>query len=258
MRAKMGSAFFIALLGCVISTNAARPFQFDRDTFGFANMTVFEYENGIAHLRRGEAAKQDRYTRRCFVLSRAVWQFHKFARFNPHAPAIDDREFIARIKRVTRRHAWKPELPENERTVFPYADLREMSRKRGRILQESVGKGWPTYWRPGNYRVFFAPGRRYQEETRRNLDAALARGDMFVGYLTTLPKLRINHAVLVYARKTGAHDGVDHYLVYDSNHPEGPRELTWSERDRSFSYQKDWDFIGGQVRVYQVYGKPFQ
>ncbi len=246
------------LLSGALCAQAQRPFDFDRDTFGFANMTVFEYENGVPHLRRGQAAKQDRYTRRCFVLSRAVWQFRKFARFDPHAPPIGDKELITRIKRVTRRAAWKPALPEKERTVFPYADLREMSKNRGRILQEKVGKGWPTYWRPGNYRVFFAPGRAYQEKTHRNLDAALTRGDMFVGYLTTLPKLSINHAVLVYARETGASDGIEHYLAYDSNHPEGPRELTWSDRDRTFAYQKDWDFIGGPVRVYQVYGKAFQ
>lgn len=256
MRAKLAITAMTLLLAA--SASAARPFNFDRDTFGFANMTVFEYENGIPHLRRGETARQDRYTRRCFVLSRAVWQFRKFARFDPHAPPVGDRELVARIKRVTRRQAWRAELPENERTVFPYADLREMSRKRGRILQENVGKGWPTYWRFGNSRAFFAPSHRYQEQTHRNLEAALARKDFFVGYLTTLPKLSINHAVLVYARKSQTADGVDRYLVYDSNHPEGPRELTWSERERSFSYQKDWDFIGGQVRVYQVYGKLFQ
>ena len=256
MRAK--SCLVIASLGVALSASAAQPFNFQRDTFGFANMTVFEYENGIAHLRRGDVAKQERYTRRCFVLSRAVWQFRKFARFDVHAPPLDDRELIARIRAVTRRQAWKPELPEKERIVFPYADLREMSRKRGRVLQETVGKGWPTYWRPGNYRVFFAPGRSYQEQTHRNLEAALAGGDLFIGYLTTLPRLSINHAVLVYAHKDSAPGGMTHYLAYDSNHPEGPRELTWLERDHTFSYQKDWDFVGGPVRVYQVYGKPFQ
>jgi hypothetical protein len=48
------------------------------------------------------------------------------------------------------------------------------------------------------------------------------------------------------------------YLVYDPNHPDGPRELTWLPRERAFAYQKDIDFIGGFVRVYQVYGKPLQ
>ena len=202
MRAK--SCLVIASLGVALSASAAQPFNFQRDTFGFANMTVFEYENGIAHLRRGDVAKQERYTRRCFVLSRAVWQFRKFARFDVHAPPLDDRELIARIRAVTRRQAWKPELPEKERIVFPYADLRE------------------------------------------------------IGYLTTLPRLSINHAVLVYAHKDSAPGGMTHYLAYDSNHPEGPRELTWLERDHTFSYQNDWDFVGGPVRVYQVYGKPFQ
>ncbi len=258
MRVKTGSAFIVTFLACIASANAERPFRFDRDTFGFANMTVFEYQDGVAHLRRGEAAKQDRYTRRCFVLSRAVWQFRKFARFDPRAPAIDDRVLLARIKTVTRRQAWKSALPENEQTVFPYADLREMSQKRGRVLQENVGKGWPTYWRTGNYRAFFAQSRHYQEQTHRSLDAALARNDFFVAYLTTLPHMSINHAVLVYKRKTSTPGGGEHYLVYDSNHPEGPRELDWSDDTRSFSYQKDWDFVGGDVRVYQVYGKAFQ
>jgi hypothetical protein len=266
MKVKPGLIFIVALRCFVLASiaqgappdPATRPFNFHRDTFGFANMTVFVYENGIPHLRRGEAAKQDRYTRRCFVLSRAVWQFRKFARFDPKAQAIDDRELVRRIKKVTRRQAWKTALPENGRTVFPYADLRAMSEKHGRILQENVGKGWPTYWRPGNYRAFLVPGIPYQEQTHRILDEILARGDMFVGYLTTLPKLSINHAVLVYKHNFVSADGVEHYLVYDSNHPEGPRELTWSESAHTFSYQKDWDFVGGPVRVYQVYGKAFQ
>jgi hypothetical protein len=251
-------ALCFVLLAAAVSARAERPFDFERDTFGFANMTVFAYENGVPHLRHGDQEKQERYTRRCFVLSRSVWQFRKFARFDPHASPIDNAELVARIRAVTRRAAWKPALPENKRIVFPYQDLRALSEKHGRLLQENVGLGWPTYWRPGNWRVFFATGRSYQERTHEHLNEALARNDMFVGYLTTLPNLSINHAVLFYSRKADPRNGIDHYLVYDSNHPEAPRHLTWSERERSFSYEKDWDFVGGKVRVYQVYGKPFQ
>jgi len=64
--------------------------------------------------------------------------------------------------------------------------------------------------------------------------------------------------VLVYAKKRWSSTGTDQYLVYDPNHPDGPRPLTWSQRERSFAYQKDWDFVGGNVRVYQVYGMPLQ
>ena len=102
-------------------------------------------------------------------------------------------------------------------------------------------------------------GAGYQEKTHARLNAALARGQVFVGFLTTYPRLSINHSVLIYKQKSfSPNPGVERYFVYDPNHPESPRELTWSPHTRSFSYQKDWDFIGGSVRVYQVYGKWLQ
>jgi hypothetical protein len=258
---KIGFTIIVALLGSIASVDAITPsFRFDRDTFAFANMTVFEYENGIAHLRRGAEAKQRRYTRRCFVLSRTAIQFHKFARFDPHAPPLDDRALVQRIRMVTTRPAWRESLPEKERIVFPgYADLREMSKARGLLLQETVGHGWPTYWRLGNYRMLFVQSRRYQEQTHANLEAALARGELFAVYLTTLPqKFTLNHAVLVFAKQKSDSSGRDNYLVYDSNHPEKPRHLWWSERDDAFGFEKDWDFVGGYARAYQIYGKPLQ
>ena len=87
----------------------------------------------------------------------------------------------------------------------------------------------------------------------------LWHGGLFVAYLSTFPNLSINHAVLVYARKpTGRRAAIEHYVVYDPNHPEAPRELAWSATNGAFAFQKDWDFVGGFVRVYQVYGKPIQ
>jgi len=134
-----------------------------------------------------------------------------------------------------------------------------MSKARQGLLQENVGLGWPTYLRPGNGRMFFQHDPRYQEETHANLNAALARGQLFVGYLATYPRLYINHSILVYKRKSvSPSSGIERYIAYDPNHPEAPRELTWFSRTRAFAYQKDWDFIGGFVRVFQVYGKPLQ
>src|SRR6476646_3093369 len=162
------------------------PLHFKDDTAGFANMTVFEYENGIAHVRRGESAQQKRYTRRCFVLCRTTMQFKKFARFDPHAPPLNDLDLAERIRQVTRRAAWHDTLPEDQRVVFPgYANFREMSTKRGYIVQRNIGYGWPTYWRIGNGRSLLIQGVEYQEETHENLNAILNRGDLFVAFLTT-------------------------------------------------------------------------
>ena len=235
-------------------------FCFDRDTFAFANQTVFEYHEGHASLRKSSATKHDAYNRHCFVMSRTALQFKKFARFEPRSTPLDDASIAARIRAVTRQAAWAEPSPENQRIVFPgYKDLKEMSKAHRELVRLNIGHGWPSYFRISNARMMFQDGTAYQERTHARLNAALARGELFIAFLTTYPRFSINHSVLIYELKSSSpNPGVDHYLVYDPNHPESPRDLTWSAHDRGFSYQKDWDFIGGFVRVYQVYGKPLQ
>jgi hypothetical protein len=223
---------------------------------------VLKNKDGLPYLQV-KASREDpanRYTRRCFVMSRTAMQFRKFARFDPSRAPLDDLELAADIRAVARSAPWGESLPENQRIVFPgYANLREMSKARAHVFQENLGSGFLTYFRPSNVRMFFEHSRKYQDTTHANLEGALSSGDLFVGFLSTYPKLSINHTVLVYARqKNSPGDELEHYLVYDPNHAEAPRELTWSPRERAFAYQKDIDFIGGFVRVYQSYGKPLQ
>jgi len=249
-----------AAVTCVHADNAASDFRFDRDTFGFANQTVFEYHDGHASLRKASAMKRDAYNRHCFVMSRTAVQFKKFARFEPRSNPLDDASLAARIRTLTRQPTWTEPLPENQRIIFPgYNDLKQMSKARRELVQLNIGHGWPSYFRVSNARMMFQDGAGYQERTHEQLNAALGRGELFVAFLTTYPRFSINHSVLIYKLKSSSSNpGVDRYLVYDPNHPDSPRELTWSAHDRAFSYEKDWDFIGGFVRVYQVYGKPLQ
>src|SRR5438094_6867355 len=239
---------------------AATEFCFDRDTFAFANQTVFEYHEGHASLRKPSATRQDAYNRHCFVMCRTAAQFKKFARFEPRSNPLDDASLATRVRAVTRQAAWMEPLPENQRIVFPgYEDLKEMSKAHRELVQLNIGHGWPSYFRISNARMMFQDGAGYQERTHARLNAALAREQLFCGFLTTFPRFTINHSILVYKRKSfSPNPGIERYLVYVPNHPESPRELTWSPHTRSFSYQKDWDFIGGYVRVYQVYGKWLQ
>src|SRR5438046_9610754 len=109
---------FVAL-AFVWTGAAASDFRFDRDTVGFANATVFEYREGHPFLRQREKGEPKRYTRRCFVLCRTTMQFQKFARFDPHAPPLDDRALAARIRRVTRRAPWENPSPTTQPLLFP-------------------------------------------------------------------------------------------------------------------------------------------
>jgi hypothetical protein len=237
-------------------------FRFDRDTFAFQNATVLKYKDGIAFSRPKLDGDHpaNKYTRRCFVMTRAAMQFRKFARFDPRGNRLTDGELAARIREVARRAPWSDPLPENQRIVFPgYANLREISGAQPQVFQDNIGGGFMSYFRPSNIRMVFLQGREYQEKIHASVDAALAREDLFVAFVTTYPKMSINHVILIYGRKK-SHPGdeLERYFVYDPNHAEAPRELTWSPRERAFAYQKDIDFIGGFVRVYQVYGKPMQ
>ena len=259
---KLASVAWLSAVAISAATaSAVEPqFRFDRDTFAFANQTVFEYHEGHASLRKKSAVKRDAYNRHCFVLCRTAMQFKKFARFEPRGTPLDDTSLAARVRAVTHQAAWAKPLPENQRIVFPgYKNLRELSAARRELLQLNIGHGWPSYFRISNARMMFQTGDGYQEKTHNRLNATLARGEVFIGFLTTYPRLSINHSVLIYKQESfSPNPGVERYFVYDPNHPESPRELTWSPHDRSFSYQKDWDFIGGSVRIYQVYNKWLQ
>jgi hypothetical protein len=255
-------ALALLLLGSTAS--AERPFDFTRDTFAFANETVFEYHDGSASLRHdgAGAVKKKRFVQHCFVMSRAVEQFRKFARFDRSQRPPSDPELAARIHQITSMPAWAPPAFENARIVIPgYSDLRSLSRARGEIVRNNIGLGWPTYFRVGNWRIFLPHGPAQQARTHEALERTLSQPEgYFVAYLTTTPEnFAINHAVLVYAKQPAsrATDTI-RYTVYDPNHAEAPRTLEWSSRDRSFSYQRDWDFAGGHVRVWQVYGAPLQ
>ena len=235
------------------------PLRFDADTFDFANQTVFLYPHGYAEKRRLQPGEQaPAFTLRCFAMCRAVEQFRKFARFDPALPPLDDGPLAARLRRIMHRAPWRNALPPERRVVVPgYANLRALSHAQPLVVQRSMGGGWwATYLRPGNYRMFSFWWNTPDEQarTQRNLEDVFAHHDLFIAYLTTYPSLSINHAVLLYGRRPADARGVIRYEVYDPNHPEAPREMLYDPSQRVFSYQKDWDFVGGKVIVLRVYG----
>src|SRR5438094_6003812 len=99
----------------------ASRFNFHRDTLAFANSTVFAYQQGkiVSYGDPDQKQKPKRYTRRCFVMSRTVIQFYKFAKFDPHASPLDDKELAKRIRAVTRKPPGHRTCPPGQRMFFP-------------------------------------------------------------------------------------------------------------------------------------------
>jgi len=259
-KAGRSCGWVVAILLAVSSVKAgsADNFNFKRDTLSFANWTVFTYENG--HIVSHKNQYGHHYSRRCFVMTRTVEQFYKFARFEQKAARVDDRELTKRVRDVTRRPPWHDPLPAEKRIVIPgYRSLRDLSQAKTGLMQQNIGVGWVVYLRVGNFRMFYEHSKKYQEKTHAELERSLARNEFFIGYLSDYPILHINHSVVVYKHdRARSADGNDYYLVYDPNHPDRPRHLNWIAAKREFSFEKDREFPGGFTRVFQVYGKALQ
>src|SRR5438105_15026367 len=135
------SCGFVAAIFLAVSTaqaGSAAGFSYDRDTLAFANTTVFANEQGkiVSHHNFLERKKPDRYTRRCFVMTRTVEQFYKFARFDPNSPVLDESELHKRIRAVTRKPPWHDPLPPEKRIIFPgHLNLSDRSQGNSPVTQ---------------------------------------------------------------------------------------------------------------------------
>ncbi|MEI9999640.1 MAG: hypothetical protein WDO13_10955 [Verrucomicrobiota bacterium] len=235
------------------ATPAPRPFQFDIDTFAFANETVWNYVNGAVQADAPQTAARKRdYTRRCFVVTRAAVQFWKFARFDPKAPPLPRAQLAARIRDVTGRDVWLPALPAGQRVVFPgYASLRAISATDPGVFQENIGLGWPVYFRPGNAPIVVPLDRETEARLNGEIFHDLQLNDPTVVWLYNFPSLNINHVVVIFAgTKRGTHY---RYAVYDPNYTDGPKRLDYDAALRTFSYQPTFYFKGGAVNARAVY-----
>lgn len=259
MKKCIGIVALLALAACahqLPTKQSPRSFAFKRDTFSFANETVWHYEDG-KHAPRRDSDKQDRYTRRCFVLCRAAVQFWKFARFDATAKPSSETELAKKIRDVTSRDVWQHTLPLRERIMFPgYRNLHELSAAHPRVFQKNIGLGWPTYFRPGNFTIVFPPTRAHQERTNNELQESLALGHPTILWLINFPSLDINHAVVVYGRKHKK--GKILYSVYDPNTPDVSRTLEYRPKERCFYFDKTFYFKGGPVSVRPIYLSPLQ
>src|SRR5204863_6749600 len=93
------AAIFVAAVS--VQAGSAGGFNYSRDTLSFANWTVFTYENG--HIVSHKNQFGHHYSRRCFVMTRAVAQFYKFARFELNDPKLYYHELHKRKRANTRR-----------------------------------------------------------------------------------------------------------------------------------------------------------
>ncbi|HEV8585368.1 MAG TPA: hypothetical protein VGT02_10420 [Methylomirabilota bacterium] len=249
----------IALLGLVLLTAAcahARPgspttsrpaaatvpaFTFAEDTFAFANL-----------IRAREPDRPDLYANYCFVLARAVRQFHQFARFDPAAPRVDHAEYARRVRDVASRRPWEPPLPDAERIVIPgFGSLRAFSAAEEAAVKEGLGPRFWTLVHWTNWRVTMPVPDGHQAAVLDEVLGELAGGHLVQLLVTNWPTVELNHTVIAYGYRT-VDDGVE-LTVWDPNDPAGPGAVLFDTRHERFVATHVYDTRPGPIRVFRMY-----
>ena len=234
---------------------APRRFDYDRDTFSFANDTLRIYSvDNAGRLTMRAREKPPEYAQRCFVMCRAALQFFKFVRFEPREPRLSQEEYRTRIRTVCYIPVWLPRA--GTEVVIPgYADLRSFSAAYKRVLEQELGNWWPSYFRLGNWRMALPFPRGWQRGLALSLETKLDKGGIQALFLTRFHP--INHCVIAYAcRKLP--DGDISFLVYDPNNARAPVPLRFDRESSSFIFPQTAYFNGGRVNVFPAYLAPWQ
>lgn len=230
-----------------------RRFEFERDTFAFANELHWEYHfdatTGRATFRKREP-KPD-YAHRCFVLTRAARQFLYHARFEPGQPAADDTTCRQLIREVMSRNPRTP-CAHGQEAVIPGCDsLRQFSRSRETLLKSECGGAWQSYALRSHWRMIFPIGRAHQARTAEELLTEIRRGGSPIVHLVRFPKLTINHGMVLFGAdetQTAAR-----FQAYDPNDPEKPTQLSFDRATRVFSLPANRYWAGGRLDVIEIY-----
>jgi hypothetical protein len=243
--------------GCAsvkLTAGAGRPFDFQSDTFAYANELVFNSQNGAHTADTNSPGYEHSYTRRCFIMAAGVVQFWKHARFDPQAPTVPAAELARRVRQVRELAAWWPSEPPEKRIVFPgFASLHDLSAREGRLLRANMGAGWTTYFHLRKFSMPFEPSPEYEANLCDDLQHWLQQGHPMVVWLYNFPDVNINHAVTVFEETERPQPDQIAFHVYDPNYTDAPRTLIYNTVTRTFSYGKTFYFPGGTVHARPMY-----
>jgi hypothetical protein len=254
--ARLSTALLVLVLaaGCVsappldtgLGVSAPPPaIRFGVDTFAFPNES-----------RSKNRDKPDLYANWCFVMVRAVTQFHRFARFDPGAERLPAAQYTERVSQVAARPPWDDPLPAGERVVIPgYASLYDFSRAEEAAVKAGLGGRFWTWVHWTNWRVVFPVPTAHQQGLVRETMAEIRAGRPVQWLVTNLPSVELNHTVLAYDYRVRAAEIVE-FDVYDPNDPSSPGLIRFDPAGGRFESTRVFDTSVGTIRAYRMYYGP--
>jgi hypothetical protein len=241
--------------GCATRQGANSPeraFDFQHDTFAFANQLKWEYgfdDQGHWNSRRRQPPPT--YYQHCFVVARSARQFFLNARFEPALPRVTAKDYIALIRRVAHSSPREPARDADKIVIPGYTDLKAFSADNENLLKAECGGAWRSYAQRGHWRMLFPFSRANQAEAARRLADELRDNQPRVVHIVRFPQLTINHAVVFFDAR--AEPDRICFSIYDPNNPAKPREIIYDREKRTCFFAANDYFPGGRVDVYEIY-----
>ena len=245
------------LCGCAASKPRAdafpRPFAFGQDTMAYSNELFWVYK---VEPETGRTTHEDRqpkptYALHCFVVAKSARKFFQHARFDTNLPPPDAATCRTLVRQVMKR-SLNLEVGEADRVVIPgYANLCEFSAAQEKLLKTECGSTWLSYFQRGNWRMIFPFSRQHQQSMAWQLVDSIQRRRPPVVHVADFPRLRINHAVVLFDARVGEKE--IEFSVYDPNDACKPSRLKFDRTSRRFYYPANFYYAGGRVDVYEIY-----
>jgi hypothetical protein len=230
-----------------------RAFNFQTDTFAYRNDLKWEYvfDDATGKVSHRTREPEPEYTHHCFVVARTARQFFQHARFDATLPKVDDKTYRALINEVVERDPSEC-TPERNRVVVPgFANLREFSVGKEKLLQQECGGAWRSYIQRGHWRMMLGFTGRHQQREAARLAASIHANGPPVVHIVKFPRLTINHALLLFGVEETEKE--IRFATYDPYEPNTPQTLTFDRATREFSFPRNPYFIGGRVDIYEIY-----
>jgi hypothetical protein len=228
-----------------------RRFDFERDTFAFANELLWEYRLDPAARKMIFRKRDPRpdYAHRCFVLTRAARQFLYHARFDETQKIAGDEVCRQLIRRVVSRN---PRLPAEDQIVIPgFASLREFSAARERLLKAECGGAWRSYVLRSHWRMIFPISREHQRLAAEGVAAKIKNDFSPIVHLVKFPSLTINHGMILFDAAEGENE--IQFSAYDPNLPEKPSRLIFNRAAKTFFLPANSYWPGGELNVIEIF-----
>ena len=231
----------------------ARPFDFERDTFSFANELVWEYRldpaaGSMVTLKNNPPPQ---YAHRCFVMVRSARQFFYHARFEGHLPPVAADSYRRLIRQVVGRSPRQPGREPDKIVIPGYDGLRAFSRAEEALVKAECGGAWQSYALRSHWRMVFPISRRHQKNVSARLLESFGQRAIPIVHLVRFPQLTINHGMVLFGHRETEAEIL--FAAYDPNQPGQPTQLTYRRAEQTFHLPRNHYWAGGRVDVIEVF-----